>query len=258
DIEDKLNIIDSRIALLEREEGDDKDIRVVIGYNFLNKKEKETETNSGHSTPTRTTSSPFIAFGLNNAVPENGSLNDSPYKIGGSRFFEIGYEFTTNLSSFMRVKYGLAFQFNGLKPDNNQFFVQDGEQTYLAEYPLQLNKSKFRNDNIVLPLHFEFGKSEIKGGKNGYYSTEDHFKIGIGGYAGLNLNSVQKLKYEENGHKQKSKLKKNYNTTNFIYGLSAYIGYNWYALYVKYDLNPIFTDNLVEEHNVSIGVRLAF
>ncbi len=255
-IEDRLNIIDSQIALLQREEGKETNIRVFIGSNLFNKKENEVITDS---IPKSTFSGPYIAFGLNNAIPESGSLNDSPYKIGGSRFFEVGYEFTTFLTDFMRVKYGVSFQFNGLKPEGNLYFEQDDDETYLAEYPINLKKSKFRNDNLVIPIHFEFGGSTIEQGrKNSYHSTENLFKVGVGGYAGLNMNTVQKLKYKDNGHHEKSKLKKGYNTTNFIYGLSAYVGYDWYALYIKYDLNPIFTNNAIAEHNVSLGVRLAF
>lgn len=255
-IEDKLNIIESNIALLERNK--DKDFRISVGYGlFGDKKEREVVD----SIPSRTTSSPFFAFGLNNAIPEGGSLDDSPYKIGGSRFFEMGYEFSTALSKngFIRLKYGLSLQFNGLKPEGNQYVVQDGDQTYLEEYPIHLDKSKFRNDHLVVPVHFEFGPSNIvQGSEKSYYSTEEEFKFGIGGYAGLNLNTVQKLKYKEDDHREKTKLKKGYNTSNFIYGLSVYIGYDWYSLYLKYDLNPIFTDNLVAQNNVSLGVRVAF
>lgn len=256
-IEDKLDIIDTKIALLQRNHSDKKEVKVMIGYTiFSGKEEVAAETDSVVS---RTVSSPYIAFGLNNAIFENDGLNHSPYKIGGSRFFEIGYEFTTSFSEVIRVKYGVAFQFNGLKPDDNLYFVQDGEQTYLTKYPKNLSKSKLRNDNLVLPVHVEFGQSKIvRGNQKTYHSTENEFKFGLGGYFGLNINTVQKLKYKVDGHREKSKLKKSYNTTNFIYGLSAYIGYDYYSLYLKYDLNPIFTDNPIAEHNVSMGVRLAF
>lgn len=255
-IEDKLNIIDARIALLQRNQ--DESFRPSIGYNFFGDNEEKKVMDS---IPKRTTSGPFLAFGLNNAIPEKGGLDKSPYKIGGSRFFEIGYEFTTTLSKngFVRLKYGFSFQFNGLKPETNQYFVMDGEQTYLEEYPDHLEKSKFRNDNLVIPVHFEFGSSKIvQDSDDAYYSMEEAFKFGIGGYMGLNLNSVQKLKYEEDGNNKKMKLKKGYNTTNLVYGLSVYLGYDYYALYLKYDMSPIFTDNRIAENNISLGVRVAF
>lgn len=246
-IEDRLDIIDSKIALLKRNE--EKDHYFSIGFLMGKKKEQD----SLDSKPKRTESGLTLAFGFNNTVGENRSIDDSPYKVGGSRFFEIGYEFTTRLTRFMGLRYGLSFQFNGLKPEDNLYFVEENGQTLLKEYPLHLEKSKLRNDNLVFPIHLEF---KPFGNKN--YFDENRFKIGLGGYLGFNLNTVQKLKYEENGDKQKIKLKEGYHTSNFVYGLSAYIGYDIYALYVKYVLNPVFTDNLVEENNVSLGLRIAF
>src|SRR5690606_28234782 len=123
-IEDRQDIIDSKIALLERNE--EKDNYFSIDF-LMGKKEKD----SLKSNPKRTESGLTLAFGFNNTIGENRSLDDSPYKIGGSRFFEIGYEFTTRLTNFMGVSYGLSFQFNGLKPEDNLYFVEEGEQTLL-------------------------------------------------------------------------------------------------------------------------------
>lgn len=243
-IEDRLDIVDSQIALLERNE----DKKFTLSLDLFRDDEKE------ESNPKSTESGLTLAFGLNNALAESQSLDDSPYKIGGSRFFEIGWEFNTRIADFMGVRYGLSFQFNGLKPESNYYFVEEGEQSLLKEYPLHLDKSKFRNDNLVVPIHLEFKPF----GNEKTYFSQNQFKLGLGGYLGVNLNTVQKLKFKEDGNKRKVKLKEGYHTSNFIYGLSAYIGYDIYALYVKYDLNPIFTDNLVEEHNVSLGFRVAF
>ena len=159
-------------------------------------------------------------------------------------------------SNWLRLKYGFSFQFNGLKPIDNQIFVDTGEETVLEEFPVNLDKSKFRMDNLVFPVHFELGPSK-KIEKEDYfrYSTRNYIKVGLGGYAGFNLGTRQKLKYEEDGERVKEKLKGGYNTNNFIYGLSGYIGWRNTALYIKYDLNTIFKDNPVEQHNVSLGLR---
>lgn len=243
-IEDRLDIVDSQIALLERNE--DKKFTLSLELFGEDKKKK--------SNPKSTESGLTLAFGFNNAIAENQSLDDSPYKIGGSRFFEIGWDFNTRFTDFMGIRYGLSFQFNGLKPEKNYYFVEESEQTVLKEHPQHLDKSKFRNDNLVIPIHLEFKPFE----SDKTYFSQNRFKLGLGGYLGVNLNTVQKLKFEEDGNNRKIKLKEGYHTSNFIYGLSAYIGYDIYALYLKYDLNPIFTDNTIEEKNVSLGVRIAF
>jgi len=210
----------------------------------------------------RTTSQLVIAAGFNNALKDGQSLNDSDFKLGGSRFFELGIAWRTRVfedSNWLRLRYGISFQFNGLKPTDNRYFVEDGDLTVLEVYPLDLDKSKFKMENLVIPLHFEFGpsnKSETDEGT--WFYTDKKFKIGLGGFVGINIGERQKLKYEENGDNVKRKLKGDYNTNDLIYGLSGYIGWGNTSLYAKYDLNPIFKDPNVELNNISLGLRFDF
>ncbi|PVW17090.1 hypothetical protein DDV96_00785 [Marixanthomonas spongiae] len=268
-IENRLAIIDNKIALLERngkmEEAEGSSISIGVGSldqdndRVFGIKVRERGTAKKRKYDRRTTSAFVFAFGLNNVMTEGESLNDSDFKIGGSRFAEIGWAWRTRVfknTNWFRVKYGFSFQFNGLKPTDNRYYVDTGDQTELQEFPLDLDKSKFRMDNLVFPVHFEFGPSE-KIEKDGYfrYNTYNKIKVGLGGYAGFNLGSRQKLKYSEDGEDVKEKLKASYNTNNFIYGLSGYLGWKWAAVYVKYDLNTIFKDNPIDQRNISLGLR---
>lgn len=225
----------------------------VLGINFSNVPEHKRKYD-------RRTKSEFIfSFGLNNAIGSDQSLDESPYKVGGSRYAELGLAWKTRVfkeSNWLRLKYGISFQFNGLKPEDNRYFVDTGSQTELQEFPLDLNKSKFRMDNLVIPVHFEFGPSKKIEKENYFrYSTLNKFKVGLGGYAGLNLGARQKLKFKDEGEDVKQKLKANYNTSNFIYGLSGYIGFSQISIYAKYDLNTIFKDDPAGQRNVSLGLR---
>ena len=207
----------------------------------------------------RTTTDLVLAAGFNNALASGQSLNDSDFKLAGSRFFEIGWAWKTRVfekSNWLRVKYGVSFQFNGLKPTDNRYFVENGDLTQLEKYPSNLNKSKFRTDNLVVPLHFEFGPSKKTETADYFrFSTENRFKIGLGGYAGFNIGERQKLKYNLDGDNKKDKLKNDYNTNDFVYGLSGYISLGGTALYVKYDMNPLFKTPNTELHNLSFGLR---
>jgi hypothetical protein len=205
----------------------------------------------------------IFAIGFNNAIPENGDLNDSPFKLGGSRFFEIGYIWSTPLDrkNFMRLDYGFSFQFNGLKPKDDLVFVENGDQTELESFQrggqnINLNKSKFRQDNLIFPVHLHFNTK--RGGED--YFTRDGFNFGLGGFLGLNLNNVQKVKYDFNGDSEKEKFKDDYNTNNFLYGLSAYAGFGDMTLYFTYSLNTIFENNpeSLNYNNVQLGLRFAF
>ncbi|MEX0315531.1 MAG: hypothetical protein AB3N18_15245 [Allomuricauda sp.] len=269
-IENRIAIIENRILLIQRNQGqfltltetdsiDGNRIRLGLDINgkpafTFNRRWKDEIKYD------RRTYSDFVfAIGLNNALIDGQSLDDSPYKIGGSRFFEMGWQWRTRVfrnSNWLRFHYGFSFQFNGLKPDNNQIFVQNGNQTTLEEFEFELDKSKLRMDNLVFPIHFEFGPSRFRESEKSIrYSIQNQFRVGIGGYGGFNLGTRQKLKYSRDGQNVKDKFKRDYNTSDLIYGLSAYAGFDGVLLYVKYDLNPIFKDATVEQRNISLGLR---
>lgn len=268
-IENKVAIIDNQILLIERNGTinlNDKSGNIFIGLgdadedgDFIIGVKVNDGRQSHRKFDKRTYSEIVFAFGLNNAIIEGQSLDDSPYKIGGSRFTEFGVNWSTRVfknSNWLRFRYGLSVQYNGLKPTDNKYFVDTGVETELQEHPIDLDKSKFRLDNLVIPVYFELGPSrKIEKEEYFRYNTDHSFKIGLGGYAGIKLSTRQKLKYSENGEDVKQKLRSNYNTNNFIYGIGGYIGYGDISLNVKYDLNTIFKDNPVEQRNVSLGLR---
>ncbi|MCB0461174.1 MAG: hypothetical protein R2816_04205 [Flavobacteriaceae bacterium] len=267
-IENRLAIVDNKIALLERNtdvsmvsNDDEPGFRISIGgsddeYNFFRIGRWK---NKPRKYDKRTTSDFVLAFGLNNAIIEGKNLDDSPYKLGGSRFFEIGWAWKTRVfknSNFLRLKYGYSFQINGLKPKDNMYFVQDGNETMLEEFPTELKKSKLSISNLVFPVHFEFGPSKrIDRDTYFRYTTHNQFKVGLGGYAGFNIGTRQKLKYSVDGENIKDKIKRSYNATSLVYGLSGYLAFDDTAIYVKYDLSPIFKDQAVKQNNISLGVR---
>lgn len=211
----------------------------------------------------RTHSNPIIAFGFNNAIAEGQSLQDLDYKMAGSRFFELGYMWTTRVfknTNFLRVKYGLSYHSNGLKPTDNRYFVAQGDQTNLETFDFELEKSKFRLDHLVLPIYFELGASKKTEREDRIrFQTHSRFRFGFGGYAGFNIGVRQKLKYTDNeGIDIKDKIKRDFNTNDLIYGVGSYIGFGDAALYVKYDISPIFENAEIDQNNVSLGVRFDF
>jgi hypothetical protein len=268
-IENKIAIIDNQIALLERKgihiKTDDTEVSIStfpwLSVHVMDDTGSLVDISFGsqHKYDLRTRSNLLIAFGLNNAIIEDQSLDDSPYKIGKSRFFEMGWVWTTRVmqnSNAVRFRYGFSFQFNGLSPIDNQYFVKDGDLTTIEEFDGKVRKAKLRMDNLVFPIHFEFGPStKIDRGNYFRYSTRKKFKFGIGSYFGFNMNTRQKFKYTVEGSKHKDKLKNSYNTNNFIYGLSSYIGVDDFSFYVKYDLNEIFNEPNINQNNISFGMR---
>ncbi|WP_282056811.1 hypothetical protein [Maribacter luteus] len=266
-IENRIAIIDNKISLINRNNGIElqltedsyfkDDSKTILGINIERGNEPKFEK--------RTYTDLVIAFGLNNAVRHGESFSDSPYKFIGSRFFEIGYAWNTRISknsNWIRIKYGVSFQFNGLKPTENRFFTVSNDIQFPV-YELtrwegheELFKSKLRMDNLVFPFHFEFGPSKKRvNGPYVRYSTNKKFKFGIGGYVGFNYKNKQTVLLDRKvqiGTVLSSRSGGNQKT---IYGVSAYVGRGDVSLYLKYDLTQIFPGPSLKQNNISLGLR---
>ena len=209
----------------------------------------------------RTTSQLVFAAGLNNVVTNN-SLANSDFKYWASHFYEVGLTLNTRLSktnNLLHLKYGFSFMWNNLRPTDNRNFAVLASQTTLQTNPISQSDSRFRNVYLVFPLHLEFDFSPTKT-KNGapIFNSHQSVRLGLGGYLGTNLSSRQHIDYDLNGYEDQTVKTGDFNTTNFIYGTSAYLGYKETSLYVKYDLNTLFTANTIKQNNISVGIRFDF
>lgn len=202
-----------------------------------------------------------FAIGFDNLIT-NGSIANSEFLYLTSYFGEWGFAFNTRLlnkSNLLHLKYGVSLMKNQLRPSDNQYFVTDGNQTNLEKFPTNLRDSRFKNNYWVIPMHLEFDFSGNKSnGGNVNFKPQQGFRIGFGGYGGFNSKSKQKLYFKEDDVKVRTKEKKDFNANDFIYGVSTYIGYKDVSIYCKYDLNPLFKDNPIDQNNISLGLRFDF
>lgn len=260
-IETRVNLAQDDLRALVQEKVDgkitetDSTRKIVIHWNnkFHPKKKWAGER--------RTTSQFVFATGLNNLATD-GQVENSDFRFLGSHFYEWGFTSKTRIaknSNLLHFKYGLSVMYNNLRPTNDRVFVVTGNQTNLQASAINIDDSRFRNVYLVAPVHFEFDFTEKKrSGDKSYFQSHKSVRIGFGGYAGINLKSKQFIKYDNDDLKTNVKTKGDFNTSNFIYGLSTYIGYRETSLYLKYDLNPLFKDNVVKQNNVSLGIRFDF
>lgn len=214
----------------------------------------------------RTSLDVVFAFGLNNTVKEGITWYDiedeEDYFFYSSRFLEIGLALKTPLveKNGLRLKYGLSYQWNKLVLNGNRYFNEVDGQTLLEVSSRYLGDSRFVLNNLVVPVHLEFGPTEKRRNDNGnYHSTRHKFKIGLGGYAGLNLNARQWVQHRHrygNIRFITDESIDGYDVNRQIYGLSAYVGIGAFSIYGKYDLNPIFENGAEDEQFVSVGLRL--
>jgi hypothetical protein len=230
---------------------------IVIHFNdskFWSEKKKKGEK--------RTTSQFVLAFGANNLVTDEAIAN-SDFYYWQSKFFEWGSTYNTRIfknDNLLHLKYGYSVMYNTINPTDNRYFVPVANgQTTLEVFPSELEEARFKNVYLVAPLHleFDFSGNKSKNGNTGF-STHKAVRFGIGGYGGFRIKSKQKIYYNINDDKERVKSKGDFNASDFIYGLSTYIGYKETSLYFKYDLNPLFENNAIKQNNVSLGVRFDF
>ena len=210
----------------------------------------------------RTTTQFVFAFGVNNLVTDDQVAN-SDFKYMRSHFYEWGVTANTRIfkeDNLLHFKYGLSLMYNNLRATDDRYFEKNGAQTDLVTSPVHLDESRFRNVYVMVPMHleFDFTKKEVRDGVN-YFKSHKSARIGIGGYAGFRVKSKQILDFEDAvGNDVKQKTKGNFNVNDFNYGLSTYVGYKSTSLYLKYDLQPLFEKNTLDQNNISLGLRFDF
>jgi hypothetical protein len=209
----------------------------------------------------RTTSQFVYALGANRLVTD-GSIDNDNFK-DRSDFYEVGVAWNTRLftnNNLLHLKYGLSLQYNNLRPNDDKMFAKDGNKTILVDSGVDVDVARLRYVNLVIPVHleFDFTPKKVVDDKT-YYPIHKSFRMGFGGYVGANVKEKQILKYNDaDDNDVKQKTKGDFNVNDFVYGVSAYIGYSDVSLYAKYDLQTVFTDNDVDQNNLSIGIRFDF
>jgi hypothetical protein len=274
--EARATIIENRIAVVQEELKDLVQAKVDGKLNEVDSDQKRYsfsipggfKENSKNDTikksEKRTTSIGVLAIGNNNLVT-NGAVANSDFKYNSSTFMEWGISWNTRIlknNNLLHFKYGVTGVYNRLVASDNRYFVSNNGQTTLATYPTNLRSrdTYFKNVFVTVPLflEFDFSKKQFDKNNNRIFKIEEGFRFGIGGFVGYNTNSKQFLSYEENGYRINERQKGNWNVPDWNYGVSAYVGYKRTSLYLKYDLNPMFKDNIVKQNNISLGLRFDF
>jgi hypothetical protein len=228
-----------------------------------NKEKYQRKQDSIAKAPEKRTTSQFVlAFGANNLATD-GAIANSDFSYWQSQFFEWGSTYNTRIfknDNLLHLKYGFSVMYNTIRPTDNRYFVPGGNgQTNLEVFPYELEDSRFKNVYLVAPLHVEFDFSGNKSkNDNTGFSTHKGVRFGIGGYGGFRIKSKQKIYYDSGDDKVRIKTKGDFNANDFIYGVSSYLGYKSTSLYLKYDLNPLFENNVIDQNNISLGVRFDF
>jgi len=204
-----------------------------------------------------TTSGFTLGFGYNFISGNDLGINDFSY--GNNNYFSLGYQWQTVLSENQkwRINYGIAYQSHGTELNGNRIFSPNTDDTDVVDIGFNVDKAKFRQDQLIFPVQLELGGATKKEYEDGRvrYSQWGEWKAGIGGFAGFNLSSRLKLKYDENGRDIKNTIVNAFETNPFVYGIDAYVGKGSTTLFGRMNLNDVFKSGSVDAQYVSFGIR---
>jgi hypothetical protein len=130
---------------------------------------------------------------------------------------------------------GLGLQFQSYRLDKNTT-IREGSSGRVEPYPLTYfdnnQKSKLSIVYITLPLLAEL-QIPVKN-----YQNRVYFSSGL--YTGMRINSHTKIKYREDGKKEKLKTPADFYLNKFKYGIMVRTGYRQANFFATYDLSPLF------------------
>ncbi len=209
----------------------------------------------------RTHTYTVLSLGLNNIATNNnlGGIDNSAFDFWKSRYIEIGSNSKTRIfknGGLFYFDFGFSFISSMLYPKQNQFFEINGTTTDLKVHSENLDKSKFKNLQLIFPAYLEMDFSRpYRDDDQMRFRPNRGFKMGFGGFLGVNLKTKQVLKYDINDVKVRDVKKGDFNVSNFLYGLNAFIGHRDTSFFVRYYLNPLFKNNNIDQNNVAFGLR---
>jgi len=187
----------------------------------------------------------FIAGGFNNLMNNDDiySLEYSNYKYLGSRFFEMGLNWKTELlRNKLFVSYGGSVIWNTLKPVDNKYHIIENGQIELDTFSHDLSTSKLRHIWLRVPLNLEL-----------FLFENFDVRVSAGGYAKIRLTTKQKLNYKQNGQEHDEVIKNNYTMPGMVFGLTGGIGGNDWLIYANYDITPLFKNT--NRHLIELGIK---
>ena len=221
----------------------------------------------------KTTHSLNVDIGLNNFL-EDGEFPDSDgtiyaVKPWGSWFVGINSVQKTRLGNTFFLEWGGNINWYNFKFDNEEARISKTETGVLFfEQPnpdVSSIKSKLTVSYVDVSLvpMLDFGKDsrKVKRLQSGGFSVTKHkkqgFRIGVGGYAGYRLGSHSKVRFKENGNRERDKDRSNFHLNNWRYGVRGQIGFGGTDLFVNYDLNDLFSGSTSPKLNaISFGIIL--
>ncbi len=235
----------------EDDEDDDED-EIIIDGDFVEKK-KSIDRTVGYGT---------INLGFNQQLAGGTdfiSNGNDELDFWRSREFNLGFGGKTRIGSpysKLYVLYGAEFSWHGFRLNNNNLLMQNADSAFIiTDMDTMSNRTIDRSSyhiayfNVPVMVQLDFSKL----GK-----TDESFTLGVGGYAGVRLGAKRKLEFNSPAYDDgEERIKDDFFTEQFRYGVMAQVGWDSFKITAKYDLNNFFKENAGPEYQMA-SVTLGF
>lgn len=195
----------------------------------------------------------YFNFGLNglNQVEKNAISSLNPeINSAKSWFWTIGFKRPIRLSKSndkVKLFYGLDYNENTYSIENSLRLYNNGNNvpTFITVDSLSNNnKLKIGYIRIPLELNFSFGRK---------------YSLGLGGFVGYRVLSVQKFNYRKGGENIDELRYGKFGLNDWCYGGTASVGYGFFKVIGSYNFSNLLKTNSIYKYNpYSIGLSLVF
>ncbi len=197
-------------------------------------------------------------FGLNNLVDRNGHFTGTDEETrwldlntGKSWEWSLNFiQYSIPFSKKNGLLTGMGMKCNNYHFNNNNNIMKDpGTGVIIPRYPpigISYSKSKLHTAYLTVPLLLEF-----------QWGQDQKGFIAAGVIGDLKLWSSTKIKYYENGSKQREKVKNDFSLSPLRYHVTLRAGYKFINLYANLSMVPLFKTNMGPQvYPVTVGLVL--
>lgn len=149
--------------------------------------------------------------------------------------------------SWFHINYGVKFKFLSLQNKQDLMVQVVDRRPQFTPFNGDVRRLSFNRYSMDLPVQIR-----LAGPK------KNSLNVILGGYGGIRLDADQQIRFRSAaGERGQLRLRDDYRTTLWHYGLTAAIGQRWWQLYADYEMNPLFKENYIY-HILNTGVQFSF
>ncbi len=191
--------------------------------------------------------------GLLNAKQETPASNN-PIAVDMARSWTFGINLFQKDIPLIKDNFGLLgglgmqwrnYHFENAYPQKNESGTLDWLESNDKEYKKNRLQATYLTGVVAMEFQAPVGK-------------ENHeFFLMAGGYGNLRMGSNLMQKWDEDGSKEKEKIKDDFYLNNLEYGLTGRIGIGKINFFANYSLTPLFKDDKAPEWNpFTVGLMI--